>query len=88
MSLMAKIMLTVNITTILLILCFSYFLENFSEEKLEEATKMQMTTLLSTIKLTTADFIWNINNEALKNITDKLIKEESISSNGPGDNNR
>lgn len=77
-SLMIKIMSTVNITTIVMIILFSMFLSKVTENQLELAAKTQTITLINSIKLTTAEYIWNLNNSALKTISDKLTEDKMI----------
>lgn len=77
-SLFFRIMLFVNLASTFLLVIFSWMIIGKSNSEMDRSAKIQSEALLKTIQLTSAEYLWNINNAALKNITEKVAQDESI----------
>ncbi len=80
LSLMAKLMISVNLMTMIGIMSLTGFLAYKSFEDGKESVKDEIFHLTSSVALTSAEYVWNLNNEVLNNITSELIKNEKIDS--------
>lgn len=77
-SLMFKLMIWINVVSVLTIVALSGTIM-FNIMKSTEVTIMkEMETLANSVKLTSADYVWNLNNEVLKTISSQLLDDPSI----------
>jgi methyl-accepting chemotaxis protein len=71
-------MTSINIATIFMIICFAFVITRTIADQVETFTKNQAEGVVNSLKLSATEFIWNINNAALKTITDKMIEDKII----------
>ncbi len=77
-SLMMRLMVFVNLVSVIIIVGLSVFSAKDSMERTTNQIKNEMETLGNTIKLTSSEYVWNLNSEGLKNISQQLIPNEAI----------
>lgn len=79
-SLILKLMMWINILSVLIIVGLSSFMTVKMINKTEQMVINEMENLANSVKLTSADYVWNFNNKALESIANQLITNPSIES--------
>lgn len=75
---MLKLMIWINIISVLIILALSGAIMFNMMKSTEQMITKEMETLATSVKLTSSDYVWNLNNEVLKTITTQLLEDPSI----------
>ena len=78
LSLASKLMIGISITGTMIIVLLTVYNSFKAINEYEANIKTEVGVLSSTIALTSSEFVWNLNNDALKKITELLIANESI----------
>ncbi len=79
-SLIIKLMTWINILSIFVIVCLSSSIMFRMMKGTEQMVVSEMENLANTVRLTSADFVWNLNNDALNSITKQLLENSSVES--------
>lgn len=78
LSLASKLMIGISITGTMIIVLLTVYNSFKAINEYEANIKTEVGVLSSTIALTSSEFVWNLNNDALKKIMELLIANESI----------
>lgn len=78
LSLATKLMIGISITGTIIIVMLTVYNSFKAISEYEKNLQNEMTALASTVALTSSEYVWNLNSDALKKITDLLITNESI----------
>lgn len=78
LSLASKLMIGISITGTAIIILLTVYNSIKAIREYEGNIKAEVGVLSSAIALTSSEFVWNLNNDALKKITELLIANESI----------
>ena len=79
-SLIFKLMTWINILSVLIIVGLSFTIMTKMMDGTEKMVVSEMENLANSVKLTSADYVWNLNNDVLKSISNQLLDNKSIES--------
>lgn len=78
MKMSTKLLLTVNLTSIILLTILSYLLLVQFKKNYNQAMEDRMDSLLVTLQLSTVDYFWNLETSTLEKIRNELIKNPDL----------